>query len=177
MGPIYHPLLPDINFYLSNFLPFYSPATTAEVVHYACQFLMRKESVLSDTTYTEFDDLYLTQNVKSIAVTDVDSMQTNSTTNQVFNQSKHCLDGMQYSPCRLTVCVAVVGIELNDEFVFKLNLMKIELQVQTNVTKCNLFRVCPIPPSDHVAALSLNFLKFFKWLHIKFLTSSLTLEV
>ena len=71
------------NMYVCLFSIFYSPATSAEVVHHAYQFLMRKESVLSDTTYTEFDDFFLTQNVKSIAVIDIDSMQTNSTTNQV----------------------------------------------------------------------------------------------
>eukprot|EP00112_Aurelia_sp_Birch-Aquarium-sp1_P010510 Seg2240.6 transcript_id=Seg2240.6/GoldUCD/mRNA.D3Y31 product="Pachytene checkpoint protein 2" protein_id=Seg2240.6/GoldUCD/D3Y31 len=65
-----------------------SPATTAEVVHHAYQFLVRKESIFSDTTYTEFDDFYLTQNVKSIAVTDIDCMQTNSTANQVINFDK-----------------------------------------------------------------------------------------
>ena len=79
---------------MSSFLSFYSPATTAEVVHHAYQFLLRKESILSDTTYTEFDDFYLTQNVKSIAITDIECMQTNSTTNQVF-KAKHCLDRLQ----------------------------------------------------------------------------------
>ena len=61
----------------------FSPVYAKEIIPHAYQFLMRKESILSEATFTEFDDDFLVQNVKCISITDLDGSQLSSSTTQV----------------------------------------------------------------------------------------------
>ena len=66
---------------------YFSPVDAKEIIPHVYQFLMRKDSILSETTFTEFDDELLVQNVKSISLTDLDGNQySNSNTQVTANQ-------------------------------------------------------------------------------------------
>eukprot|EP00794_Sanderia_malayensis_P019000 gene19000-20912_t len=60
-------------------------ARVPEVKEIAKEFLLRKGSILSDTKFTEFDNDFLTKNVKHINVGDIDLIPVNSCTNQVID--------------------------------------------------------------------------------------------
>ena len=66
----------------------FSPVDAKEIIPHVYQFLIRKDSILSETTFTEFDDEFLVQNVKSISITDLDGNQcSNSNTQVIANHS------------------------------------------------------------------------------------------
>ena len=55
----------------------------SKISAHAYQFLMRRETIISDTVFTEFDDEFLTQNAKCISITDLDLFQNGCGINQV----------------------------------------------------------------------------------------------
>ncbi|XP_065065358.1 pachytene checkpoint protein 2 homolog [Rhopilema esculentum] len=65
-----------------------SSAMFSKISAHAYQFLMRKETIISDTVFTEFDDEFLTQNAKCISITDLDLFQNGCGINQVITINK-----------------------------------------------------------------------------------------